>query len=37
MLPAVIVSEVSDGIVLLVIIAIVVVGAVVGVSMGKGR
>ena len=37
MLPAVALSEVSDGIVLLVIIAIVVVGAVVGVSMGKGR
>jgi hypothetical protein len=37
MLPAVTPAEVSDGIVLLVIIAIVVVGAVVGVSMGKGR
>lgn len=37
MLPAVTLSEVSDGIVLLVIVAIVVVGAVVAVSMGKGK
>jgi hypothetical protein len=37
MLPPVLLSEVSDGIVLLVIIAIVVVGAVVAVSMGKGK
>jgi hypothetical protein len=37
MLPAMSLAEVSDGIVFLVIVAIVVVGAVVGVSMGKGR
>ena len=38
MLPAVpALSEVSDGIVLLVIIAIVVVGVIVAVSMGKGK
>jgi hypothetical protein len=30
-------AEVSDGIVLLVIIAIVVVGVIVAVSMGKGK
>ena len=30
-------AEVSDGIVLIVIIAIVLVGAVVAVSMGKGK
>lgn len=37
MLPAVPLAEVSDGIVLLVIIAIVVVGVIVAVSMGKGK
>ena len=37
MLPAVSLAEVSDGIVLLVIIAIVVVGVIVAVSMGKGK
>jgi hypothetical protein len=33
----VIIGEVSDGIVLLVIVAIVVVGVIVAVSMGKGK
>jgi len=40
MLPAVtnlLLSDVSGGIVLLVIVAIVVVGAIVAVSMGKGK
>lgn len=38
MLPAVPqLAEVSDGIVLIVIIAIVVVGVIVAVSMGKGK
>jgi hypothetical protein len=37
MLPAVTLAEVSDGIVFIVILAIVVVGAVVAVSMGKGK
>lgn len=38
MLPHVsILGEVSDGIVLLVIVAIVVVGIIVAVSMGKGK
>ena len=36
MLPAM-VGEVSDGIVLVVILAILVVGVVVAVAMGKGR
>jgi hypothetical protein len=37
MLPAVLISEVSGGIVFLVIVAIVVVGVIVAVSMGKGK
>jgi hypothetical protein len=37
MLRPVLTAEVSDGIVLIVIIAIVLVGAVVAVSMGKGK
>lgn len=37
MLPAVILSEVSGGIVFIVILAIVVVGIIVAISMGKGK
>jgi hypothetical protein len=37
MLPAVITADVSGGIVFLVIVAIVVVGVIVAVSMGKGK
>jgi len=37
MLPLVITAEVSDGIVALVIAAIVVVGIIVAIAMGKGK
>jgi hypothetical protein len=37
MLPPVLISEVSGGIVFIVILAIVVVGVIVAVSMGKGK
>ena len=37
MLPAVTIADVSGGLVLLVIIAIIVVGVIVAVSMGKGK
>jgi len=37
MLPAMLVGEVSDGIVALVIAAIVVVGIIVAIAMGKGK